>query len=86
MLGPNAVLAGAAFIGGGVVFGLIIGRWWALLIPPLVAWILFENTHKPGNDLAAMPLLLAVPVTVGVMIGVVLRKLAEMRDDSAAPF
>lgn len=64
-------------IGGGVAFGLLIGRWWAVLIPLVAGVILFERTPRDGNDLAAVPLVLGFGLAVGVLIGVALRKLRK---------
>ena len=81
----RVVLVVLLIIGGGAVFGLFIGRWWAVLVPPAVGWIVFERTPKEGNDLAAFPLVWAAVVTLGVLMGVALRKLAGGRDDPLPP-
>ena len=72
-------------IGCGVLFGLLVGRWWALLVPLALAVLLYDKEAAPGNDLAGLEFAWAAIAAVGVVIGVAVRKLGESSDEPVAP-
>jgi hypothetical protein len=67
------VLLVAIFAGGGLVLGLIVGRWWALLGAVGVGlWIgLWEEVEIPGWFFGLLAGGLAL---VGIGVGVLLRR------------
>jgi hypothetical protein len=74
-----------ALVGGCFALGLIVGRWWLLVVPAgLGLWVgLSEEVEVPGWFLGlAYAALSAVPVALGVLIR---RGLARGRRERAQP-
>jgi hypothetical protein len=72
-------------VGGGFALGLIVGRWWLLVVPAgLGLWVgLSEEVEVPGWFLGlAYAALSAVGVGLGVLVR---RRLAGRRPDPAQP-
>ena len=63
----------------GFVFGLVFGRWWALLaVIPLGSWILATN-NLSGHVGAWIAAVLSVLLACAISSGVALRRLHERR-------
>ena len=71
-------------VGVGLIFGLVIGRWWALFAAPVVSLILFEP-GPAGDDISGLVFVAAALVEIGVLIGLLVRKIASVDDDSIRP-
>jgi hypothetical protein len=71
------------------VFGLLVGRWWSLLLPPAVALIVFAdaraNWEGAGDDTSGLVFLWVPPVEIAVVIGVLLRKVASGWNEAGPP-
>jgi hypothetical protein len=65
---------------GGLVFGLVLGRWWALLASVgLGLWVgLTEEIEVSGSYLG---LVYAAISGLGIVLGIVLRRLVFARGD-----
>jgi hypothetical protein len=64
---------------GGFVFGLVFGRWWALLaVIPLASWILAANELE-GNIGVWVAGVLSVLLACAIGAGVALRQLRNRR-------
>ena len=79
------MLGALLIIGGGVLLGLLIGRWWALVVPLVLAAILYRPEEAPGDDLAGFELVWAALAFLGAVIGVLLRKGVASAPDDTAP-
>ena len=68
---------------GGLVLGLVLGRWWALLASVgLGLWVgLTEEIEVSGSYLG---LVYAAISGLGIMLGIVLRRLVFARGDRAS--
>ncbi len=68
----------AVLIAAGLVFGLIVGRRWALWVVPavVVAYILVEKSMHPSQILGWVPYGLAVSLAfdTGVALGLSIRR------------
>jgi hypothetical protein len=72
-------VTGLLLLGGSVGFGVLVGRWWAPLVPFLLGWLASYPGYARGDTHASNPFLLGTYGAVLVLVGVVLRKV------SAAP-
>jgi len=69
-------------VGGSVLFGFLVGRWWTLLLPPLVSVIVFSEEAEAGdNPFVGLVFLWGAFLTIGVVIGVILRKRVSTSSD-----
>jgi hypothetical protein len=73
-----------ALVGGGFVLGLVVGRWWLLVLPAgLGLWVgLTEEIEIPGWFLGAAYAALSA---AGVGLGVLARRLARRQCRAAQP-
>ena len=73
-------MLGVLIYGGAFLFGLLVGRWWAILVPPVLATIVFSE-EAPHTDTSGLVIVAGALAAVFVTIGVVLRKLVSESND-----
>lgn len=67
-----------------MLFGFLVGRWWAPLVPLLLGLIVSHSAYEGyegGDTLAFLPFLWGAFLAVGVLVGVILRKLRGKSSD-----
>ena len=77
-------MIGWLLVGGSVLFGFLVGRWWAPVVPLLLSVIAYRREHATyeGGDTVDFLILVAGVFYAGlVLAGVILRKLRSKSSD-----
>jgi hypothetical protein len=72
---PSIVVA-AALVAGGLVLGLIVGRWWALIAAP-IAWLVVALTGDFDGPAWAVGIGMGLLAALGLAVGVLIRNIAK---------
>jgi hypothetical protein len=70
------IVVAAALVAGGLILGLIVGRWWALTAAAAV-WLVIALTGDFDGPAWAVGIGMALLAALGVAIGVLIRSIAK---------
>jgi hypothetical protein len=72
----SGIVFAAALVAGGLIVGLIVGRWWALIAAPAV-WLVVALTGDFHGPAWAVGIGMALLAALGLAVGVVIRNIAK---------